>query len=516
MRKNATVIDQEVTFAEKEELISITDTRGVIQYVNDNFVKVSGFARDELLNKNHNIVRHPDMPALAYKDLWTNLKQGKPWRGVVKNRCKDGRYYWVDAFVTPVYRNGSIVGYQSVRGKLSPALRQRAIPIYQALLANKTGVLNEMTVSQKWLIMLALVVTVAVASGLTIGWLSLIPILLTSLIVFGVFSTELFSLASSTQKLQSKYDSISRYIYSGKGAVSIFDFGIKIALAKIKTILGMTGSQGQTLQKLATEMRESSNSAKLNLEHQTSEVQQITTAINEMITTSQDIARNTANTSETVNQTRDKCAETKGLITNSTNKIQALADTVQQAADSANRLVSEAEKVGATMSEIEAIAEQTNLLALNAAIEAARAGEQGRGFAVVADEVRALSSRTQQSTTNIHKNLAGMHQTIQEWVNVMQDSKGQAESCVVNAEESAVAINDILNLMNEVTENTLQIATATEEQENVCDEIGRNIERITEVSEQTFLSAEKVDVIAVELSGEVDKLASLSKTFEES
>ncbi|WP_416308604.1 methyl-accepting chemotaxis protein [Neptunicella sp. SCSIO 80796] len=515
MHKNQNVVDREVTFSDKEELISITDTRGVIQYVNDTFVKVSGYARDELLNKNHNIVRHPDMPSVAFKDLWTNLKQGKPWRGVVKNRCKDGRYYWVDAFVTPVYRQGSIVGYQSVRTKLSSQLKERAIDIYKNLHKQKSSGLKDFSMGHKGLLACLLMAVVCVASVISIGWSSLLPVILTGVILATIFSAELINLATNTQQLQSRYDSISRYIYSGKGSVSVLDFAVKIALAKIRTILGMTHAQGQTLQKLAASMRDSSHSAKASIEQQSFEVQQITAAINQMTTTSQDIAKNTANTSDKVNQTRDKCSDTKGLITSSTSKIQVLADTVEHAADSANKLVVEAEKVGDTMSEIEAIAEQTNLLALNAAIEAARAGEQGRGFAVVADEVRALSSRTQQSTTNIHKNLEGMQKTIQEWVNVMQESKSQAEGCVVNAQESAVAINDILELMNEVTENTLQIATATEQQENVCDEIGRNIERISEVSESTFSSAEKVDHIASELSKEVDQLASLSRTFEE-
>jgi aerotaxis receptor len=113
MAKN--LINEEVTFGQHEELVSVTDTKGVITYANKAFCRVAGFEMSEMLNQNHNIVRHPDMPKQAFADMWAKLADRQSWRGAVKNRCKDGRYYWVDAFVTPVYQNTELVGYQSVR-----------------------------------------------------------------------------------------------------------------------------------------------------------------------------------------------------------------------------------------------------------------------------------------------------------------------------------------------------------------------------------------------------------------
>ncbi|XAW88387.1 PAS domain-containing protein [Vibrio sp. CDRSL-10 TSBA] len=114
-KRNVHVVDSEVTFSKDEQLVSVTDKRGVIRYANKEFCRVAGFEESELVGKNHNIVRHPDMPKAAFSDMWAKLQAGLEWRGAVKNRCKDGRYYWVDAFVTPVFENGELTGYQSVR-----------------------------------------------------------------------------------------------------------------------------------------------------------------------------------------------------------------------------------------------------------------------------------------------------------------------------------------------------------------------------------------------------------------
>ncbi|MBN8102824.1 MULTISPECIES: PAS domain-containing protein [Vibrio] len=130
-------IDEEIVFSTDEELISTTNLQGVITYANDNFCRVAGYTSDELIGQNHNIVRHPDMPKEAFHDLWENLKQRKPWRGAVKNRCKNGQYYWVDAFVTPIYEDGILTGYQSVRTTLKSEYRQRAESLYKLVRSNK-------------------------------------------------------------------------------------------------------------------------------------------------------------------------------------------------------------------------------------------------------------------------------------------------------------------------------------------------------------------------------------------
>ena len=126
MRNNQPVTQRERTFPAQQRLISTTDAKGVITYCNDAFVEISGFTREELLRAPHNLVRHPDVPGAVFAHMWTTLKQGLPWMGIVKNRCKTGDHYWVNAYVTPVFEGNQVVGYESVRIKPTAEQIRRA------------------------------------------------------------------------------------------------------------------------------------------------------------------------------------------------------------------------------------------------------------------------------------------------------------------------------------------------------------------------------------------------------
>ena len=114
MRNNQPVTQREISLAPSQKLISATDIHGGITYCNDAFVEISGFTREELIRAPHNLVRHPDVPPAVFAHMWSTLKQGLPWMGIVKNRCKTGDHYWVNAYVTPVFDGNQVIGYESI------------------------------------------------------------------------------------------------------------------------------------------------------------------------------------------------------------------------------------------------------------------------------------------------------------------------------------------------------------------------------------------------------------------
>lgn len=512
MARDKSLVNEEVTYDDNQELVSTTDLRGVITYANPIFCQVAGYSYDELVGKNHNIVRHPDMPKAAFKDLWSHLEKHQSWRGMVKNRCKDGRYYWVDAYVTPIYEHGQKVGYQSVRVKPSRELVTRAERIYRQLNQGKFST-RETSINQKLTLtgLLALV-AVFLSGGLGGLWAGLVTAVGLGASL-AVFWRELVVIPRLSHQLGSEYDSISRFVYAGKGVTSHVEFHLGLLKAKLRTVIGRMLDATHSLEAIAKENDDSAKMTAEGLNNQRSEVEQIATAITEMASTSQEIARNTSDTNSKVGEASSFSSQAQQRVQQSKSKVTELSRVVADAADSAEQLVQEADKVSNVMGEIEAIAEQTNLLALNAAIESARAGESGRGFSVVADEVRALSKRTQTSTANIHSSLDEMRQTLSRWVDTMETSKNQALECEEDANQTTEAIEEINRMMAEISDFSTQIATASEQQEQVCEEVSRNTNNITNIADENAQVAQSMEQGASELRNSIDRLISMAKTF---
>ena len=126
-------------------MVSITDPKGVILHANQAFIDISGFKREELIGQAHNLIRHPDMPQEAFEDLWHTIKADQPWRGLVKNRCKNGDYYWVDAYVTPVIERGQKIGYMSIRRCPDRQQVNKAEALYAAVRQRRAGFPKQLT-----------------------------------------------------------------------------------------------------------------------------------------------------------------------------------------------------------------------------------------------------------------------------------------------------------------------------------------------------------------------------------
>lgn len=507
-RRNQLIIDEEVNFKSGVELISTTDKKGVITYANPEFCRIAGYSLDELVGQNHSIVRHSDMPAAAFKDLWSNLKSSLPWRGAVKNRCKDGRYYWVDAFVTPIFEGGVLIGYQSVRTRLDDKTKKNAIVAYQALQAGKSLTKWYDNTKTKYL-------TYVIGSIATVTGAMFYPyiMLLLPLLPFIIFKNEIINTPGYFKELSNEYDSVSRLVYCGTKPHGIADFHLKIAEGKIKTILGRITDSSNLLSTGASKLEEAAKIAKEGVEQETAELHQVSTAVEEMVATIDEVAQNTTFTSQKVRQAHSDCQLATKAMHRTMEKVNLLAQDVAESASSATELSSEVEKVGGIMSEIQGIADQTNLLALNAAIEAARAGEHGRGFSVVADEVRALSSRTHTATEQIQSSISEMQSTLLSWVDTMTKGKKSADSCVEEATEAHNVVDKVYSSITDISDLAIQISTASEEQSMVSQEISRNIINISDASQNNLSQANTVESETLSIKIRADSLGALGQAF---
>jgi aerotaxis receptor len=508
-KRNQQLIDKEVTFGADEELVSVTDMRGVITYANAAFCRVAGFDESEMVGQNHNMVRHPDMPKAAFADLWEKLKTGQPWRGAVKNRCKDGRYYWVDAFVTPVYEHTKLIGYQSVRTVLAPKYRQQAEKIYAQLNAGKHR-------KDSFALNFKLRHTLNVLGGLSLAILAFWQpafALLTILLPYALFKQELISLSRYVNDSRSHYDSMSRFIFSGRGAVSVADFSIKIFEGKVKTILGRVVDSTHILSNRALSLKEASAEAKQGVQREVDELIQVSSAMEEMSASIAEVASNTVNTSQKVEFVHNDCRAATDSMTKTMTRVSQLAKDVADSASTANELVKEAERIDSVMQEIQGIADQTNLLALNAAIEAARAGEQGRGFSVVADEVRALSSRTHKATERIQTSVNEIQSTLVKWSQAMQKGKETADNCVSETATTRDIVFKVYDEVSGISDLAIQISVASEQQSMVSKEISKNIVNINEAANRNLQQAEVVNSESAVIDDRAKALSSMALAF---
>ena len=256
-----------------------------------------------------------------------------------------------------------------------------------------------------------------------------------------------------------------------------------------------------TINHSTDEMSAVANDTRQITSDQQQQIDQVATAINEMTATVQEVARNTSEAAEAAVKADEEADNGRSIVNQTLNSIQSLESTVSNATDVIGTLDQDSQNIGTVLDVIKGIAEQTNLLALNAAIEAARAGEQGRGFAVVADEVRTLASRTQASTQEIEDTIAKLQSGAQNAVQAMTQGRQQTTATVQQAREVSQSLDSIAQAVNIIKDMNQQVATAGEEQSAVSNEINQNISRISELAHAGSEDAEKTAQSSSKLAG---------------
>ncbi|KPY85377.1 methyl-accepting chemotaxis protein [Pseudomonas syringae pv. tagetis] len=260
------------------------------------------------------------------------------------------------------------------------------------------------------------------------------------------------------------------------------------------------GSSATQLASAATELNSVTEDSYRGLNQQNAEIDQAATAINEMTSAVEEVARNAVSTSDASTQSSNSALAGQTRVIETVQSIQTLTDNVQATSTLVQNLANQSQDIGKVLDVIRSIAEQTNLLALNAAIEAARAGESGRGFAVVADEVRALAHRTQQSTLEIDSMVNAMRSGSAQALDSMNTSRDRADSTLALAKGAGESLSEITSSINQISERNLVIASAAEEQAQVSREVDRNIVNIRDLSMQSTQGANQISASSHELS----------------
>ncbi len=289
-------------------------------------------------------------------------------------------------------------------------------------------------------------------------------------------------------------------------AVNAFVESLRNMIDTVATEVRQLGAESGELTRFSAELSGQS-------EQQRSQTTQVATAMNEMTATVQEVARNVSEAAQAAEKGQAEAETGQKVVSATVSSIRKLSDEVESAAAVIARLEESSEKIGSVLDVINGIAEQTNLLALNAAIEAARAGEQGRGFAVVADEVRTLASRTHESTLEIREMIETVQSGTNDAVTAMDRGQSAARDSVSQVEQAGTSLQSILQMVSTITNMTTQIASAAEEQSLTAEEINRNVESIHQISEQSATGAEQTARSSSELSELANRLEGLVGQF---
>lgn len=523
MKNNQPITGKEKKFSARDNLLSTTDLKGSISYVNGDFCRVAEFDNDALLHKNHNVIRHPDMPPQAFENLWQYLKSGRAWKGIVKNRCQGGDHYWVDAYVMPIQDNaGRTIEYQSVRFIPEADEVQRAEAVYRDLNQKKTPKAlrgPKLSLSNRLQLLSCAGLLPVIGAGL---WFA--PEYSVQIGLAGAFSMGLSSLLlhvglrrlrALTATAKNTFDNeLMQYVYTGqRDELGQIELALKMRHSELRSILGRVKDSGLQVGALAAETNTLMQQTTAGAQQQQHEIHQLAAAIEEMSTSIQEVARNCETSSSHAAQALEVTADSRSIAQDTIQANDTLVEKIAAATETVTELAQHSKEIGSILDVIKSVAQQTNLLALNAAIEAARAGEQGRGFAVVADEVRTLAQRTQASTEEIETMISKLQSGTRNAVDAMDQSRQYSSESVNHLSRVGDALSAIDQAVEGIANMSVQIASASEEQSCVANEVSSNISAISNQADDTVDSAHRAEELTTELDRQSEQQQALVEQF---
>ncbi len=536
MKTNLPISQVEVPFPKGRYIVSRTDLKGMVTYANDTFIDLSGFSRDELIGKNHNVVRHPDMLPGAFAWLWDTIKEGRPWRGIVKNRCKNGDYYWVDALVVPVLKNNQTIGYMSVRTEPTRQQVAEAEALYRQLKEGKakiptptawmrTSLKAKLTGFALWLIAAQIITlgagVIGPLLGLTPGTVALTQNLLgISGVVAGVWLLAIQGkMMTIINNISGRLDNIAqgdltdviplhRVDELGKlnDSLVTMQTHLKAMMAEIAEAADQVGTNADVL---SAEMDQTRRVTEVQSDAASSiaaAVEQLVASVNEIADSAQQAAQAVAASHGLLNEASQRMSESQTASQN-------VVATVNGAGQTMSELFQSIFAIDRVSQVIRGIADQTNLLALNAAIEAARAGESGRGFAVVADEVRKLAENSSKQTAEITASVQEIQRITQIAVTTMEAAGGHVAGADTAVTAARAGLDAVAHHGDEVAAISQHIADGTRQQSSAGNEIAKQVEGIVGGIDQTASSIAEVTGKTLQMKETSSRLRELIAYF---
>lgn len=532
MRKNLPITNHEVEFQEGTKITSKTDLKGIITYVNEDFLKISGFTYEELIGQPHNLIRHPEMPQEAFRDLWETVKKQNSWVGLVKNRCKNGDYYWVDANVSPIYEDGKHIGYMSVRTKASKEQIQNAEILYAKMNSGKwSGSLQPKFLSGLSSQSIFLIQTfVSLITLILFACLSVIDFGLSSkVIVFG-FGFLLFSATTmfgfwKIRKNRHSFLLVITYLknlYQGhlkfdvqlenggdyaevlkliqktqfefRGMISQLIGNAEIVKTQIKGLTKAVEHIHVAFNELSLAMHSLADSSNVTRESSESIFHQMD-ALNHLILSIRSESQAVKLESTLAHQI---AMEGKNRSDNAMAQFFKAKNQIFKTSESIKDLGEKTKAIRKITETIAAISEKTNLLSLNASIESARAGDAGKGFAVVAGEVGLLAEQSKKSAKEISVFISELTSKILQTVTDIEEGLTEVKLGSNEFETVQTEMEKILTNSEVTKASSEKISGSTEGTEEKSSSVLKNMENIQNQLTHTSSIVEELSAAASE------------------